>query len=79
MAPSFFACPNCEGYGAIVIGHGYWPDGSENTEERKCEECDGTGQVLQEGRALTLDEALELDAQKLEALMGDTVSENLDR
>ena len=70
--PSFFTCPNCEGYGAIVIGRGHFPDGSENTEERKCDECDGSGQVLQEGRVLTLEEALELDAQKLEVLMSNS-------
>jgi hypothetical protein len=63
--PSFFKCPNCEGYGAIVIGRGYFADGSENNEERECEECGGSGQVIEEGATLTLDEALELDAEKL--------------
>lgn len=65
---TFVTCPACEGYGAIVVGHGRWPDGSENNEEIKCDECDGTGEKMVEGRPLTLEEALDIDAEKLAAL-----------
>lgn len=68
---SFFTCPDCEGYGAIVIGHGYFSDGSENNEERPCPECEGTGRVIKMAEPLTAEEAAELDEEALCALMAD--------
>jgi hypothetical protein len=77
----YVTCPECDGYGAIVIGHGYYADGSENNEERPCPTCGGQGSIeaavqpitLHDldnvaGRDLTMDEALALDAEKLAAL-----------
>lgn len=67
----FVKCPSCEGYGAYIVGHGRWPDGSENNEERPCEECNGEGVVEQAVEPLTMEDALRLDAEKLEALSAD--------
>jgi hypothetical protein len=54
----FVECPGCEGYGAHVIGHGRWPDGSENNEEVPCLMCEGTGRAEQEVEPVEYDDDL---------------------
>jgi hypothetical protein len=49
-------CPACEGYGAEVIGHGRFPDGSENNTEVPCEYCEGTGRTEVDVEPITLDD-----------------------
>lgn len=71
--PRFVVCPECDGsgvvpgYGVVVYERGCGFSHVEDNEER-CPECQGTGEVERDVRPLTLEEALELDAEKLEAL-----------
>lgn len=64
----FVVCPECDGYGAYVVGDGHWPDGSERNDEVPCPVCDGTGRSEQPVEPMTLEDALALDAEKLDAL-----------
>ena len=56
METRFVTCPDCDGYGAHVIGHGYFSDGSENNEERRCPTCEGTGRSEQEVQPVECDD-----------------------
>ena len=59
METRFVTCSGCDGSGVYVIGHGRWPDGSENNEERPCMGCDGTGEVEQEVEPVECDDDLD--------------------
>lgn len=49
----FVTCPECDGSGVHVIGHGHFADGSENNEEVPCPTCEGYGTAETEVEPLT--------------------------
>lgn len=66
----FVECPHCDG------GHIYWDEGDIDRatgavmeRRRRCDECGGSGRVEIDAVPLTLDEALDLDAEILAAQM----------
>ena len=66
METRFLTCPDCEGYGAHVIGNGHFADGSENNEERPCQTCEGTGQAEQEVEPVECDDDLRDELNEIE-------------
>lgn len=62
-------CPECGGDGGWDVPHGVnYHDGSPLTHWQKCLGCGGKGEVEIETQPMTLEDALELDRQKLGAL-----------
>lgn len=43
VARAMRVCPNCAGYGGIVVGYAYRDDGLRD--EERCPQCDGEGRV----------------------------------
>lgn len=61
-------CPECCGEGAFEIPRPFHDD-PYYCEVAKCSDCNGSGYIDGDEPSMTLDEALELDAEKLEALI----------
>lgn len=67
--PRFVPCDECNGTGEITVNDTPFRDDPYRVKEVPCPACGGEGVIEVDTETMTLEEALILDAEKLEALM----------